>query len=207
LGSICKKIHFEISYDARKKIRRKKIEAHFDAGDFDPSGRGNDICLVDPPQRDAVDLRGPADEKETRGELLEEDDSLPPVLARDEDEDGARDDRRAQTGRAVCLSGDLLLPDVLGRVEAGGLVERDGALLSVVGASDAHDLGLLASISAGSGGSGLVLALVERLFAIERRTTESPDVWRDLGIARAGVSNHLRDQNEKKNACVNNQRT
>jgi hypothetical protein len=120
-----------------------KGKTSIDTGDIDLGRRRDNVGLVDPSQRNTVDLGGAADEQETRGKLLQEHDPLPPELASEDDEDSAGGNARTQMGWSVCLSRSFLLLDVLSRVEPRRLVDGHEALLPVVGTFDRDLLGLV----------------------------------------------------------------
>jgi hypothetical protein len=82
-----------MSYPAR---REKYSSTHLEVAEVHFCGCRNYVGLVDPPERYAVDLEGTGYEEEARLELLEEDDTLSAEAAREQDEDGAGGDGRAE---------------------------------------------------------------------------------------------------------------
>mmetsp|Transcript_42080 Transcript_42080/g.134415 ORF Transcript_42080/g.134415 Transcript_42080/m.134415 type:complete len:237 (-) Transcript_42080:10-720(-) len=85
---------------------------------------GNDVGLVHAAEGHAVGLEGARDEKEPRGQLLEEHNALALGGTGEEDEHGAGGDGRTKLGgllHGVPVEG---LGDILGRVELGRLLGR-----------------------------------------------------------------------------------
>ena len=106
-----------------KKGRKKKKERNL--GVVELGGGGSNVGLVDPPQRNTVDLEGTGNKEETRGEGLQVDHPLSPESTRQENEDGSLSD--GVTGLANLGLGILVKPLVglLGGVEPGLLLGRD----------------------------------------------------------------------------------
>jgi len=158
-------------------------------GDLDPRKvdlrlGGNDVDLVDSSEGASVDAERSGDEQKSRGQLLQEDDTLALVGAGQQDQDGAGSDGRTQL--AVVLTEGLLVVRLslfaaLRGQSAGHLVELNDALLAVLLTTDLLDDGcrLLGD------GSLLSLLVLDEggLLVVHLGSGESHDSSVDLNVA------------------------
>jgi len=99
----------------------------------------NDVDLVDPSEWASVDAERSGDEEETGSQLLQENDALSLVDARDQDQHRARGDGRAKLAVVQAerlLVGGLPLLAALSGQSASSLVELDDAFVAVLLSSD-----------------------------------------------------------------------
>jgi len=106
-----------------------------DFGNVDLGLGGDDVDLVDPPQRASVDAERSGDEQKTGRQLLQEDDALPLVDAGKEDQHRPGSDGGAQF--AIVLAKRLLVRGLpllaaLGGQRSRHLLQLDYALVAVL---------------------------------------------------------------------------
>jgi len=109
------------------------------AGNVDLSLGGDDVDLVDSPQRASVDAEGTGDQQQTGSQLLQEDDALALVGAGQQDQHSPRRDGGTQFTIVLAerlLVGGLPLLAALRGQSAGSLVELNDALVAVLLSAD-----------------------------------------------------------------------
>lgn len=125
----------DVSSDHRS-LGQIRFEAHRDARDIDLGLRGDNVRLVDPSERDAVELVGATDEEEAAIELLQEDGPTTAVPSGKEDDNRAGGQGRTKVRFADGLARSARDGSVFGGVELRRLRKRDLALAAVLGTAN-----------------------------------------------------------------------
>lgn len=106
-------------------LERRVVElGGVNTGNVHGGRRADHVGRVDAAQRDAVDRKGPRDEQQARGQVLDDDGALALEASGEQDDDAARGDGGALLGRGGDGAAGEGLGGVLGGVEARGLEVR-----------------------------------------------------------------------------------
>lgn len=131
---------------------------NLDAGQIYSGRSGNDVGLVDTTKWHTVDLVWTGHHQETAGKLLQENNTLTTETTRQQDKHGTRGDAGTELGGADGLVGAQWTAQVVGWIEARGLVQSHNALSTVLLTLDDNCLGGGWG-SGGSLGGGALVAL------------------------------------------------
>ena len=156
---------------------------YLDVGEVKLGGSSNDVGLVNTSQRNTVDLERTSNEKKTRVELLQDDNTLTTVTTSQENDNGTRGDSRAEDGLLGGLAGDLGLRNVFSRVEARSLLGRDDTLATILGALDFD--GLVSSGLLSRSSNSCLLALVQSLLTVDSRARVARDAGSNEAVSRS----------------------
>ena len=168
-------------------------ETHLEVTKVDFGRAGNHVCLIHPPEGNAIDLVGPSDQQQSARQLLQEHDALPPEATREEDENGAGCDGGAEVGRLGGFPALLGLTDIFRGVEARRLLGGDDTARAILVAADG---GLLRRRDLSRGGlRGLFLAFVQGAAREDGRAGEAADAGDEFLAA-----GHLRVRERKLSA-------
>jgi len=117
------------------KVIVVEVVRNIDPGNVNLCLGGDDVDLVDSPQRAPVDAEGSSDQEKARRQLLQEDDALSLVNAGEEDQDGAGSDGRTQLAVVLAeglLVGGLSFGSALRGQSARRLLKLNDALLAIL---------------------------------------------------------------------------
>lgn len=167
------------------EVRVVDLLVDLEVAELNLGGGGDNVGLVDPAERDTVDLVGAGHKQQSALELLQEDDAPACEAASKEDEDGAGGDGRAQLRGLGVLAALLGLADVLSRVESWRLLGGDKTLATVVGTANSDLLG----------GGGLSSSRLLRLFQALEEAAAGVDL-------RAGQPSDAGDEFLAAGHCV-----